>query len=116
MIIIIIITMSEFQGLVKPLLENFGLRSVSKLYKNELRLIAFRTLNDLTPNCHRQLLIQNSQQPCTALRNIDRDLEFPLKNPRKWSKGYLFRGAKSWNGLSASAKRAPALASLKSHL
>ena len=48
--------------------------------------------------------------------NPDRDLKLPLKRTNNGQKGYSFRGAKSWNGLSAGAKCAPSLASFKTYL
>ena len=50
------------------------------------------------------------------LRNTDRDLKLPLKKPDNGQKGYSFRTAKPWSGLSAGAKRAPSLAAFKSYL
>ena len=73
------ITNSAFDTPAKPLLANLGLRSISELNENELKLIACKSLNDLAPNYLRQLLIRISQQSCRALRNIDRDLKLPLK-------------------------------------
>ena len=73
------ITNSAFDAPAKPLLANLGLRSISKLNENELKLITNKSLNDLAPNYLRQLLIRNSQQSCRALRNTDRDLKLPLK-------------------------------------
>ena len=83
------------------------LRSISKLNENELKLITYKTLHDLAINYLRQLLIRNSQQSCRTLRNTDRDLKLPLKGANNGQKGYSFRGAKLWNGLSAGTKRAP---------
>ena len=37
------------------------------------------------------------------LRKTDRDLKLPLKKTNNGQKGYSFRVAKSWNGLSAGA-------------
>ena len=111
-----IITNSAFDTPAKPLLANLGLRSISELNENELRLITYKSLNDLAPNYLRQLLIRNSQQSCRALRNTDRDLKLPLKRTNNGQKGYSFRGAKSWNSLSAGAKCAPSLASFKTYL
>ena len=110
------ITNSAFDTPAKPLLANLGLRSISELNKNELKLITYNSLNGLAPNYLRQLLIRNSQQSCRALRNTDRDLKLPLKRTNNGQRGYSFRGAKSWNGLSAGAKCAPSLASFKSYL
>ena len=95
------ITNSAFDTPAKPLLAKLGLRSISELNENELKLITYKSLNDLAPNYLRQLLIRNSQQSCRALRNTDRDLKLPLKKFNDGQKGYSFRGAKSWNGLSA---------------
>ena len=105
------ITNSAFDTPAKPLLANLGLRSISELNENELKLISYESLNDLARNYLRRHLIQNSQQSCQALRNTDGDLKLPLKKSNNGQKGYSFRSAKSWNGLSAGAKRAPALAS-----
>ena len=107
---------SAFDTPAKPLLANLGLRSISELNENELILITYKSLNDLATNYLRQLLIWNSQQSCRALRNTDRDLKLPLKKANNGQKGYSFRGAKSWNGLSAGAKCISSLASFKSYL
>ena len=72
------ITNSAFDTPAKLLLANLGLRSISELNENELKLITYKSLNDLSPNYLRQLLIGNSQQSCRALRNTDRDLKLPL--------------------------------------
>ena len=73
-----------------------------ELNENELKLITYKSPNDLAPNYLRQLLIRNSQQSCRALRNTDRDLKLPLKKTKtnNGQLGYSFKGAKSWNGLS----------------
>ena len=71
------ITNSSFDTPAKPLLANFGLGLISELNENELKLITYKSLNDLAPNYLRQLLIRNSQQFSQALRN--RDLKLPLK-------------------------------------
>ena len=110
------ITNSALDTPAKPLLANLGLRSISELNENELKLITYKSLNDLAPNYLRQLLIRNSQRSCRALRKTDRDLKLPLKRTNNGQKGYSFRGAKSWNGLSVGAKCAPSLASFKSYL
>ena len=110
------ITNSAFDTSAKPLLANLGLRSISELNEIELKLITYKSLNDLTPNYPRQLLIRNSQQSCRALRNTDRDLKLPLKETNNGQKRYSFRGANFWNVLSAGAKCAPSLASFKSYL
>ena len=104
-------TNSAFDILSKQLLANLGLRSISELNENELKLISYESLNDFARNYLRRHLIQNSQQSCQGLRNTDGDLKLPLKQSNNGQKGYSFRSAKSWNGLSAGAKRAPALAS-----
>ena len=109
-------TSSAFNTPAKPLLANLGLRSISELNENELKLINYKSLNDLAPNYLRQLLLRKSQQSCRALRNTGRDLKLPLKKTNNGQKGYSFRGAKLWNGLSAGAKCAPSLASFKSYL
>ena len=111
-----VITNSAFDAPAKPLLGSLGLRSISELNENELKLITFKSLNDLAPNYFRHLLIRDSQQSHRALRNTDRDLKLPLKKTDNGQKGYSFRGAKLWNGLSAGAKRAPSLATFKSYL
>ena len=59
-----VITNSAFDTPAKPLLANLGLRSISELNENELKLITYKSLNDLAPNYLRQLLIRNSQQSC----------------------------------------------------
>ena len=87
------ITNSAFDTPAKPLLANLGLRSISELNENELKLITYKSLNDLAANYLRQLLIRNSQQSCRTLRNTDRDLKLPLKRTNNGQKGYSFRGA-----------------------
>ena len=52
---------------------------------------------------------KTSQQSCRPLRNTGWDLKFPLKKTNNWQKGYSFKGAKSWNGLSAGAQWEPYL-------
>ena len=44
------ITNSAFDTPAKPLLANLGLRSISELNENELKLITYKSLNDLAPN------------------------------------------------------------------
>ena len=107
---------SAFDTPPKPLLANLGLRSSSQLNGNELKLITYKSLNDLAPNYLRQILIRNSQQSCRALRNTDRDLKLPLKKLIMGNKDILSEEQNSWNGLSAGAKCAPSLASFKSYL
>ena len=48
-----IITNSAFDTPAKPLLANLGLRSISKLNENQLKLMFFNSLNDLTPDACR---------------------------------------------------------------
>ena len=111
-----IVTNSAFDTSATPPLAKLGLRSIRGHNKNELKLINYKSLIDLAPSYLKHLLIRNSQQSCRALRNTDRDLKLSLKKTNIGQKGFPFRGAKSWNGLSAGAKRAPALASFKSYL
>ena len=66
---ITIITNSAFDAPVKPLLVNVSLKSIRKLSKNELKLIALNSLGDLASNYLRQPLNQNSQQSSRALKN-----------------------------------------------
>ena len=73
------ITNSAFDTPAKPLLANLGLKSMSELNENELKLITYKLLKDLALNYFRQLLIRNSQQSCRTLGNTDRDLKLPLK-------------------------------------
>jgi len=110
------ITKGAFDTLAIPLLANLSLRLINELNDNELTLITYKSLNDLAPNYLTQLLIRNSQQSCRALRHTDRDLKLPLKKINNGQNRYSFRGAKSWNSLSAGAKCAPSLASFKSYL
>ena len=70
---------SAFDAPAKSLLSKLGLKSISELNKNELKLITFKSLTDLASNYLRQLLIQNSQQSYKPLRNTDWDLKLPLK-------------------------------------
>ena len=69
---------SVFDAPTQPLLAKLGLRSLSELSENELKLL--KSLNDLAPNYLRQFLVRNSQQSYRSLRNTDRDLKFSLKN------------------------------------
>ena len=45
-----ITTNSEFGAPAKPLLANIGLRSISEINENELKLISFKSLDGLAPN------------------------------------------------------------------
>ena len=111
-----IIAENEFDAPAKPLLANLGLRSVSELNENELKPITFMSLNNLAPEYLRQLPIRHSQSSYRPLRNNYRDLKLPLKKSDNRQKGYSFRGAKSWIGLSAADTLAPSLAVFKSYL
>ena len=59
-----IITNSAFDIPATPLLANISLRSISELNENELKLVTYKSFNDLAPNYLRQFLIRNFQQSC----------------------------------------------------
>ena len=65
---------SAFDAPTKPLLAYLGLRSISEVNENELKLISFKSLDGFALNYHRQLLIRNFQQSYRPLKDTDRDL------------------------------------------
>ena len=67
---------------------------------------------------HLKALLQLGSKILLVSMKLERHIihELPLKKTNNGQKGFSFKGAKSWNGLSAGAKCAPSLASFKSYL
>ena len=75
--------------------------------------MVFKSLNELAPKYMCNLFIRTSQLTSWNLRNSATDLRLPKKNSKNGQKCFSFRGAKTWNALSAGGKLASSLNTFK---
>ena len=111
-----VINNSVFDSPAQQFLANLVLISTGKIKESDLKLIIVKPINSLAPNYLQLTLIRKSQKSSRALKNNGKDLKLPFQRISNGQKGYYFRGAKSWKGLSADTKRAPSMGSFKLHL
>ena len=104
-----IVTGSGYETPSAQLIQSLGWKNIAQLIDNELRIMVYKSLHDRAPQYLSDLFSRNSQAlPCT-LRNSKTDMRVPLKTTTTGQKSFSFRGAKSWNSLTATSKLAPSL-------
>ena len=101
-----IITGSRFDKLGLPLGKRLGWKTIDELISSESNIMVFKSLHGLAPQYMRNLFTKTSQLTSRKLRNSATDLRIPKKKSTNGQKCFSFRGAKSWNGLSAERKKA----------
>ena len=96
-----VITGSRFDAPGLPLVKRLGWKTIDELISSESNIMVFKTLHGLAPQCMSNLFTKTSQLTSRNLRNSATDLRVPKKKSTNGQKCFSFRGAKSWNGLSA---------------
>ena len=77
--------------------------------------MVLKSLHGLAPQYMSNLFTKTSQLTSRNLRNSATDLRIPKKKSTIGQKCFSFRGAKSWNGLSAERKNASTIYKFKNH-
>ena len=108
-----IVTGSSFDTPGQPLIKRLGWKTIDELIASESNILVFKSLHELAPQYMCNLFTKTSQLTSRNLRNTATDLRLPKKNSKNGQKCFSFRGAKSWNGLSAESKLASSLNSFK---
>ena len=108
-----IVTGSSFDTPGQPLIKRLGWKTIDELIASESNIMVFKSLHELAPQYMCNLFTKTSQLTSRNLRNTATDLRLPKKNSKNGQKCFSFRGAKSWNGLSAESKLASSLNSFK---
>ena len=80
---------------------------------SESNIMVFKSLHELAPQYMCNLFTKTSQLTSRNLRNTATDLRLPKKNSKNGQECFSFRGARSWNGLTAECKQASSLYSFK---
>ena len=111
-----IVTGSSFDAPGLPLIKNLGWKTIDELIGSESNIMVFKSLHELAPQYMCNLFTKTSQLTSRNLRNTATDLRLPKKNSKNGQKCFSFRGAKSWNGLTAECKQASSLNSFKESL
>ena len=101
-----IITGSRFDSPGQPLVKRLSWKTIDELINSESNIMVFKSLHGLAPPYMRNLFTKTSQLTSHNLRNSATDLRIPKKNSTNGQKCFSFRGAKSWNGLTAECKQA----------
>ena len=101
-----IITGSRFDAPGLPLVKRLGWKTIDELISSESNIMVFKSLHGLAPQYMSNLFTKTSQLTSRNLRNPATDLRVPKKKSTNGQKCFSFRGAKSWNGLSAEHKNA----------
>ena len=104
-----IVTGSSFDTPGQPLIKRLGWKTIDELIASESNIMVFKSLHELAPQYMCNLFTKTSQLTSKNLRNTATDLRLPKKNSKNGQKCFSFRGAKSWNGLSAESKLASSL-------
>ena len=108
-----IVTGSSFDAPVMPLIKKLGWKTIDELIAMESNIMVFKSLHELAPQYMCNLFTKTSQLTSMNLRNTATDLRLPKKNSKNGQKCFSFRGARSWNGLTAECKQASTLYSFK---
>ena len=108
-----IVTGSSFDAPGMPLIKKLGWKTIDELIAMESNIMVFKSLHKLAPQYMCNLFTKTSQLTSMNLRNTATDLRLPKKNSKNGQKCFSFRGARSWNGLTAECKQASSLYSFK---
>ena len=111
-----IVTNSSFGAPSRPLIESLGWKTVRELVDQDSRLMVYKSINGLAPQCMSDLFTRNSACSSRNLRNTKTDLRLPRKTSANGQKCFSYRGAKLWNNLSAEIKQAPSFAVFKQNI
>ena len=94
-----IITNSRYDAPSDNLIKQLGWRKIDERLQYESRVMVYKSITGLAPNCLHDLFIRNIANPSYELRKAGTDLQIPKQNTANGQKGFLFRGAKLWNSL-----------------
>ena len=108
-----IVTGCSFDAPSMPLIKKLGWKTIDELIAMESNIMVFKSLHKLAPQYMCNLFTKTSQLTSMNLRNTATDLRLPKKNSKNGQKCFSFRGARSWNGLTAECKQASSLYSFK---
>ena len=108
-----IITGSRYDAPGLPLVKRLGWKTIDELISSESNIMVFKSLHGLAPQYMSNLFTKTSQVTSRNLRNSATDLRVPKKKSANGQKCFSFRGAKSWNGLSAEHKNASTIYKFK---
>ena len=109
----LIITGSRYDAPGLPLVKRLGWKTIDELISSESNIMFFKSLHGLAPQYMSNLFTKTSQLTSRNLRNSETDLRVPKKKSPNGQKCFSFRGAKSWNGLSAEHKDASTIYKFK---
>ena len=104
---------TSFDAPSQPLIKELGWRTIDELIANESNIMVFKSLHGLAPQYTCDLFTKKSKLNSRNLRNTSTDLRLQKKNSKNGQKCFSFRGARSWNGLSAECKQAFSLTNFK---
>ena len=110
---LVFITGSRYDAPGLPLVKRLGWKSIDELISSESNIMVFKSLHGLAPQYMSNLFTKTSQLTSRNLRNSATDLRVPKKKSANGQKCFSFRGAKSWNGLSAEHKNASTIYKFK---
>ena len=108
-----IVTGSSFDAPGMPLIKKLDWKTIDELIATESNIMVFKSLHELAPQYMCNLFTKISQPTSRKLRNTATDLRLPKKNSKNGQKCFSFRGARSWNGLTAECEQASSLYSFK---
>ena len=108
---------SSFDTPGQPLIKRLGWKTTDELVASESYVMFFISLHELAPQCMCDLFTKTSQLTSRNLRNTSTVLRVTKEKLRKWPKMFFsYRGAKSWNGVSAECKLASSLNRFKQRI
>ena len=96
-----IVSGSSFDAPSQPLIKELGWRTIGELIASESNIMVFKSIHGLAPQYMCDLFTEKSKLNSRNLRNTSTDLRLQKKNSKNGQKCFSFRGARSWNGLSA---------------
>ena len=99
-----------------PLIRSLGWETIDDLINQEMKTIAFKSINNLAPQYLIDLFTRNSLSSSHNLRNTDSDVQIPKKKASNGQKCFSYRGAKVWNSLPRHAKQTSSISRFKSYL
>ena len=112
----IIAIKSRSQTLGQTLIKKLGWKTIDERIASESNIMVFKSLQELVSPYMCNLFTKTSQVSSRNLRNTATDLRLPKKNSKNGQKCFSFRGARSWNGLTAELKQPSSLYSFKQSL
>ena len=104
---------SRFDAPGLPLVKRLGWKTIDELISSKSNVMVFISLHGLAPHYMPNLFTKTSQLTSRNLRNSATDLKIPKKKSTNGQRCFSFRGAKSWNGMSAERKNASSIYNFK---